>query len=300
MFIHAFVEGFKNILQEKRISLTAIVILFVSIISICLIGTVWIFLSYGIRVLDREIQIVAFIEKNVTQDQKDQLISEVKAIQGVRKVDYVDNAQGKESLISKNTYLEAFKDNIEKTKPDIANFDYIIIFPEDSEKYSSVYNEVNKDSFKANRLWKDIPNMLETVNVLKTIYRSVQIIGAILILIFAIISYLVMANIFQIMIYHHKSEIEIQRLVGATNGYIRSPFIAQGIMYYLISSGLALLAIFPLINYILPFLSNFLGTVQTQNELKSVVYSGSIGITLIGFLIGILITYISIERYLKK
>jgi cell division transport system permease protein len=300
MFIHAFVEGFKNILQEKRISLTAIVILFVSIISICLIGTVWIFLSYGIRVLDREIQIVAFIEKNVTQEQKDQLISEVKSIQGVRKVDYVDNAKGKESLISKNTYLEAFKDNIEKTKPDIANFDYIVVFPEDSEKYSSVYNEINKESFKTNRLWKDIPNMLETVNVLKTIYRSVQIIGAILIFIFAIISYLVMANIFQIMIYHHKNEIEIQRLVGATNGYIRSPFIAQGIIYYLISSVLALLAVVPMINYLLPLLSNFLGTVQTQNELRTVVYTGSVAITFIGFIIGILITYISIERYLKK
>ncbi len=300
MFIHAFVEGFKNILQEKRISLTAIVILFVSIISICTIGTVWIFLSYGIRVLDKEIQIVAFIEKNATQEQKNQLLADVKAIEGVKSVEYVDNTKGKESLISKNTYLEAFKDNIEKTKPDIANFDYIVVYPEDSEKYSAVYNEINKDSFKANRLWKDIPNMLETVNVLKTIYRSVQIIGAILILVFAIISYLVMANIFQIMIYHHKNEIEIQRLVGATNNYIRSPFLAQGLIYYLISSVLALLCIIPLINYLLPFLEGFLGTIQVQNELKTVVYAGSVCITVIGFLIGILITYFSIERYLKK
>lgn len=300
MFIHAFVEGFKNILQEKRISLTAIVILLVSILSICIIGTFWIFLSYGIRILDNQIQIVAFIEKSVTPEQKDQLISEIKALEGVKNVEYIDNSKGKESLIVKNTYLEAFKDNIEKTKPEIANFDYIVIYPEDSEKYSIVYNEVNKESFKAKRLWDKIPNMLETVNVLKSLYRGVQIIGLVLIAVFGIISYLVMANIFQIMIYHHKNEIEIQRLVGATNGYIRSPFIAQGVMYYLVSSILALLCIIPIINYILPYLSNFLGSSSSQNELRTIIFGGAGGILFIGFLVGIVITYLSIERYLKK
>ncbi|MGL4759824.1 MAG: cell division protein FtsX [Patescibacteria group bacterium] len=300
MFIHAFVEGFKNILQEKRISLTAIVILFVSIMSICIIGTFWIFLSYGIRVLDKEIQIVAFIEKKVTPEQREQLISDIKAIDGVRNVEYINNDTGKQNLVVKNTYLEAFKDNLERTKPDVANFDYLVVYPEDSEKYNTVYNELNKESFKANRLWKDIPNMLETVGVLKSIYRAVQIIGIILIIIFAVISYLVMANIFQIMIYHHKNEIEIQRLVGATNGYIRSPFMAQGIIYYLFSSILSLICIIPLINYILPFLSTFIGTTSTQNELRNTVFSGSAGIIGLGFLVGIVITYLSIERYLKK
>jgi cell division transport system permease protein len=300
MFAHAFVEGFKNILQEKRISITAVVIIFVSIMSICIIGSFWIFFSFGIRVLDREIQVVAFIEKSVTKEQKDQLITDAKNIEGVKKVDYVSNADAKSKLLLQNTYRDAFKDNLEKTNPDIANFDYIIVYPDNSEKYAQVYNEINDPKFKQTRLFDKIPNMLETVNSLKVIYKGVQIIGAILIGIFAVISTLVMANIFQIMIYHHKNEIEIQRLVGATNSYIRSPFIAQGIIYYLISSILVVLFLFPTLRYILPYLSSFINNIQTNNELITYTYTGASLILIFGFLFGIITTYISIERYLKK
>jgi cell division transport system permease protein len=300
MFAHAFIEGFKNILQEKRISITAVVIIFVSIMSICIIGSFWIFFSFGIRVLDREIQVVAFIEKNVTKEQKDQLISDAKNIEGVKKVDYVSNSDAKSKLLLQNTYRDAFKDNLEKTNPDIANFDYIIVYPDTSEKYAQVYNEINDPKFKQTRLFDKIPNMLETVNSLKVIYKGVQIIGAILIGIFAVISTLVMANIFQIMIYHHKNEIEIQRLVGATNSYIRSPFIAQGIIYYLISSILVVLFLFPTLRYILPYLSSFINNIQTNNELITYTYTGASLILIFGFLFGIVTTYISIERYLKK
>jgi cell division transport system permease protein len=300
MFAHAFVEGFKNILQEKRISITAVVIIFVSIMSICIIGSFWIFFSFGIRVLDREIQVVAFIEKSVTKEQKDQLITDAKNIDGVKKVDYVSNADAKSKLLLQNTYRDAFKDNLEKTNPDIANFDYIIVYPDNSEKYAQVYNEINDPKFKQTRLFDKIPNMLDTVNSLKVIYKGVQIIGAILIGIFAVISTLVMANIFQIMIYHHKNEIEIQRLVGATNSYIRSPFIAQGIIYYLISSILVVLFLFPTLRYILPYLSSFINNIQTNNELITYTYTGASLILIFGFLFGIVTTYISIERYLKK
>ncbi len=300
MFAHAFVEGFKNILQEKRISITAVVIIFVSIMSICIIGSFWIFFSFGIRVLDREIQVVAFIEKNVTKPQKDQLIIDAKNIDGVRKVEYVSNTDAKSKLLLGNTYRDAFKDNLEKTNPDIANFDYIVVYPDTSEKYAQVYNEINDPKFKQTRLFDKIPNMLETVNSLKVIYKGVQIIGAVLIGIFAIISTLVMANIFQIMIYHHKNEIEIQRLVGATNSYIRSPFIAQGIIYYLVSSILVVLFLFPTLRYMLPYLSSFINNIQTNNELITYTYTGATLILIFGFLFGIVTTYISIERYLKK
>jgi cell division transport system permease protein len=300
MFSHAFVEGFKNILQEKRISLTAIVIIYVSIMSIALIGSVWIFFSYGIRVLDKEVQIVAFIEKNVTPQQKEQLNKDISAMEGVKKVEIFDNAAGKNQLLLQNTFRDTFKQNLEKTDTDVANFDYVVVYPENSEVYNKVYNQVNNPSFKTGKLYEKIPNMLETVAILKSIYRGVQICGLILIIIFAIISTLVMANIFQIMIYHHKNEIEIQRLVGATNNYIRSPFIAQGIIYYLVSSVLVLISIFPMLNYILPYIAAFINNIDVSQELANTTYSGTLLVLIIGFLFGIITTYVSIERYLKK
>jgi cell division transport system permease protein len=300
MFIHAFVEGIKNIIQEKRISITAIVIIYVSIMSICIIGSFWVFFSFGIRVLDKEIQIVAFIEKSVTAQQKDILIEDAKSIAGVKKVEYVNNNEAKNKLLIQNTYQEAFKDNLEKTNPDIANFDYIVIYPENSEKYQMVYNEVNSDSFKQKRIYEKIPNMLDTVNTLKMIYRGVQILGSVLILVFAVISYMVMANIYQIMIYHNKNEIEIQRLVGATNNYIRSPFVAQGIVYYLIASILVVATLFPTLNYIMPYLTSFINNSQASLELVNLTYIGASLILVFGFLFGILTTYLSISRYLKK
>jgi cell division transport system permease protein len=300
MLIHAFIEGFKNILQEKRISATAVVIIYISIMSICLIGAIWTFFSYGIRVLDREVQIVAFVEKGVNQDQKTKLVDDIKKFDGVKKVELFDNNAGKNQILLQNTFRDTFKQNLEKTNSDIANFDYIVVYPVNSEKYNLVYNQVNDPTFKSGKIYERVPNMLETVSVLKSIYRGVQIFGVILIIVFAIISTLVMANIFQIMIFHHKNEIEIQRLVGATNNYIRSPFIAQGIIYYLFSSVLAVLSIFPLLNYVLPFIGNFINNTDASKELINTTYVGVLSILLFGFVFGILTTYVSIERYLKN
>ena len=300
MFKHAFVEGIKNIIQEKKITLTAIIIIFVSILSICIVGSVWIFFNFGIRVLDKEIQIVAFIEKQTTKEQKDKLKLDMEAIAGVRKVEYVNNEDAKDKLLLQDTFRETFVNNLENTKEDIANFDYIVAYPQTSEQYQAVYEVINKPEFKQGRIFEKIPNMLDTVNTLKTIYRGVQIFGAILILIFTIISTMVMANIFQIMIYNHKNEIEIQRLVGATNNYIRSPFIAQGIIYYLISSILVILVIFPTLNNILPLLKDFINNVEVNQDLTQSTYIGTLGILVLGFLFGIVTTYISIQRYLKK
>lgn len=268
--------------------------------SICLIGAVWTFFSYGIRVLDREVQIVAFVERGVNSDQKNQLIEDIKKFDGVKKVELFDNNAGKNQILLQNTFRETFKQNLEKTNSEVANFDYIVIYPTNSEKYNLVYNQINDPAFKNGKIYERIPNMLETVSVLKSIYRGVQIFGIILIVIFAIISTLVMANIFQIMIYHHKNEIEIQRLVGATNNYIRSPFIAQGIIYYLFSSLLAVLSIFPMLNYVLPYIGSFINNNDASKELINTTYVGVLSILMFGFLFGILTTYVSIERYLKN
>ena len=113
-----------------------------------------------------------------------------------------------------------------------------------------------------------------------------------------------MSNIIRITIYSHKDEIEIMRLVGATNGYIRAPFIAEGILFNLISAIIVSLFFIPGFNIILPNIANWINGGNTASaagtgQLMLQTYA-IFGATLLGGLVvGGLTSYFATQRYLK-
>lgn len=81
--------------------------------------------------------------------------------------------------------------------------------------------------------------------------------GIVISLIFALIAILIVFNTVRIAIFTHSSEIGIMKLVGASNWFIRSPFILESIFSGIIACVLAILIIYPTLSLLQPYLSNF-------------------------------------------
>jgi cell division transport system permease protein len=300
MFLYSFAEGAKNIFNAKRISATAILVLFVSVFLICLISSLWAFTSYSIRYLDNQMQIILFVKKEVPETEIVNIQEELKNLTNVKKVDRLDQEEGKKATLATGNYTPEFINNTKTIKAEKVNFDRLVIFTKDSSKYKETLEQVQKTSANQNGFLDKIVDRSQLVLQLKNLEKIVLIAGVSAIVLFAIISTLVMANVFQIMIYSHRSEIEIQRLVGATNSYIRAPFVAQAIIYYFVVGFLVLVTLLPAINALLPEFKKFLGQDALSSELSKLIYASYFGILLFSVLLGIITTYLSINKYLKK
>ena len=115
------------------------------------------------------------------------------------------------------------------------------------------------------------------------------------------IALLIVFNTIRVAIYTHREEIAIMKLVGASNWFIRSPFLVESIFYGLIGTSLALAITYPVLNLIQPYVNNFF----LSNELNLKLYFqqnlGQIfGLEiLIISLLNILGSSFALRRYLK-
>ena len=111
-----------------------------------------------------------------------------------------------------------------------------------------------------------------------------------------------MANILRITIYSHKEEIEIMRLVGATNNYIRLPFVAEGVYYNVIAAIIVVTLFIPSLNTILPQMQNWIidgNFIGDASGLSFQIYITLATTIITGILVGIVTTYLTIQRYLQ-
>ncbi len=84
------------------------------------------------------------------------------------------------------------------------------------------------------------------IDQLQKVTNYIQRFGWATILIFSIASVLITFNTIRLAIYTAREEISVMRLVGASNMYIRGPFVVEGTLYGVVSSIIALIAFFPL------------------------------------------------------
>lgn len=125
----------------------------------------------------------------------------------------------------------------------------------------------------------------------------------------AIVAILITFNTIRLTMYSHSREIEIMRLVGASNNFIRMPYIWEGFLYGLISVVVALPASFFYLKFLtqegasgtaLPFanavyIQQFLDTVFWENLIYIIPIQLGIGV-----LLGIISSFIAIGRYLRE
>ena len=138
----------------------------------------------------------------------------------------------------------------------------------------------------------------EIAQVLTKVRQVVLAVGGWIIGLLLLVSLFIIANTIKLTVYNRRLEIYIMRSVGATSGFIRFPFVVEGMMLGLISAGLS---------YGLLYLvySQLAKLFTFSNYFKLISFSSVWLVLLLGFLIGGVITgvlgsVISMRKYLKE
>ncbi len=252
-FLYLNVEGMKNIWRHKITSFTAVFSLFLTLVFIGLLATAGNNTHKILQYLRAKYKIEVFFRTDFANEEAIGVIHKIKKIPGVRTA----------TLIEKEDAIRIFKDQFGE--------DIITLLGYNPLPVSAVINLVrsSEDPIKAGPIVKKINGMngVEEVkyqgNLIKKIERTyyrildkLPYLAGIIIFVTVLIIY----NTIKLSVYSRKDLIKSLELIGASNLFIKMPFLFEGIIIGLISSILSIpgmLSCIGLINYILSNFTNW-------------------------------------------
>jgi cell division transport system permease protein len=168
------------------------------------------------------------------------------------------------------------------------------------EDYPAISNKLNDPQYRDFIAKVNFDDNRSIIDRLAKILKFIITFGVGLIVIFALIAVLVIFNTITLTIYNRKEEVEIMRLVGATNWYIRGPFLTEAILYSLFATIIAGLLFIPVFTKILPKIALFVNPQLTLFSQNVFNYWYLIILMLaVSLLLAVFSTLLAIRKYLK-
>ncbi len=148
----------------------------------------------------------------------------------------------------------------------------------------------------------EIQNRNETTNTLLSLGNGIRIVSLIILIFLIIVSLFIISNTIKLTVHARRKEISIMKYVGATNAFIRWPFVVEGIIIGVVAAGISLFVIGMLYNWI----STQLMASLLIQKLRIVLVSFSDMFTLLvivygvlGIGMGVIGSMISMRKYLE-
>lgn len=235
-------------------------------------------------------QVTAFFKNEAKQSDINTLENDLQSTGKIASVKYV----------SKDEALKIYR---EQNKNDPLLLDLVTsdILPASLEISSLKIEDLSSisDTLKNSPIVQEVVFQKDVVSTLTAWTSALRKIGTALIVVLSLVSMFIMVTIIGIKISQKKDDIEIMRLIGATNWYIRWPFIFEGMFYGAIGAFLGWLISSLALWYATPFLSSFLRGIPVLPVSPVVLFELlAVELVLAAFL-GAFSSFLAVLRYLK-
>lgn len=161
----------------------------------------------------------------------------------------------------------------------------------------SKYDKTVEKILKIQGVWK-VSNRSETAKKLASMDRLVRVLSFSIILVLAVISLFIISNTIRATMHNRRFEISIMKSVGATNAFVRIPFVIEGMVIGFIASLLSTVAMVFLYDGILNIVSHLIRL--TVIPMSNVFWYIAGAFLFAGIFIGAVSGFVSIRKYLKK
>ena len=286
-------EGFRNVFKNKKSTVASIVIMCATMIIFGLFLIIGENVNHFVDNLKLQQGFQVFMKEDATQEEMDKVKEDIRALDGISTIEFVSKEQGlntmKEKLKDEKGVLDGF--NVQKIK---ASY---IVKVTDLERSKTIQSEVEK----IDNVVK-ITNSNETAMKLISIAKVIRIATGIILLLLIIISTFIISNTIKLTVHSRRKEISIMKYVGATNSFIRWPFIVEGIVIGIISSIISIILVGGAYNLITTKMaSSDLVKVMGMNlvGLNEMLTSIIIVYLILGIGIGTIGSVVSMRKYLK-
>ena len=224
-------QAFSQMGRNKGMNITSVVAITAMMLILGLFFVAFLNVDLFAKTIEKDYNVVeVFIADGSDDAAKDAIKSKIEKIDGIEKIEY----RSKEDAIKimkkrwgDNAYL---LDNIDKNSLP----DSYMVFVKDQK----VGNEVNSEILHVNGV-DSIKYYQDTVSKLTKITHFIQVSAIVVMTFLIIVSTIIVANTIKLTVFNRSKEIEIMKYIGATDWFVRAPFLIEGIILGIISSAVA-------------------------------------------------------------
>ena len=287
-------EGFSNVFKNKKSTGASLMIMCATMI----IFGIFLILGENINHFVAEVEsaqgMQVFINNDATQEQIDEIGEKIRAIDGVSTTEFV----------SKDAALNQMKEKFGDKKDLLSGYEENNIFP---ASYVITLTDLSKSKDVQNQILtfdniKKITSKDETITTLINLANGIKIVTGVILFLLIIISIFIIANTIKLTVHARRKEISIMKYVGATNGFIRWPFIVEGMIIGILASSISITIVGIAYSVIAENMVNsrFMQVINMSLVTFGDMFNSIIFVyMLLGIGIGALGSVISMRKYLK-
>ncbi len=283
-------SSLRNIRRSPYQALAAVLIMMLTFLTISFFTFLLSGSSRVINFFESKPQVTAFFKNEAKQSDINTLESQIKNTGKVSSARFV----------SKQEALKIYR---EQNKDDPLLLDLVTadILPASLEISTFKISDLSgiSEMLKGSPVVSEVIFQKDIVSTLVSWTAAVRKIGIGLIIVLSLVSTFIMITIIGIRISQRKEDIEIMRLIGASNGYIRWPFLFEGMFYAVVGALVGWMIASLALWYSTPFLSSFLKGIPILPVSPIFILEVLLAELVFAIILGFLSSFLAVLRYLR-
>ena len=239
-------------------------------------------------------QITLFLKSDISQDSINKLTKRIENYAEIANVKYVSADEALKEFSARSEFGHLAEGLEQNPLPPT-----LIASPTTVSKKNAALQKLVSE-FKTIKHVENVQLDMQWLQRLQSITDIVQRVITIIGILLALSVLLVVGNSIRLDIQSRREEIEVTKLIGATNRYIRRPFLYGGLWYGLLGGVLALILVFSVLLIIKSPVQNLVGLYESSFQLIFPTFKQSLALLLISILLGLFGSWLTVERYINR
>ena len=282
-------EGIRGIFLHGFMSFAAVCVTVACLIIIGSFSVLLYNLNIMVAEVEQDAEILVYIDESFTEAEAKSVGSKINMIENVHQATFVSRQQALEEFVAKQGDESAFQG----IQADVLR-DRFLVTLEDNNKMKETVPMIEAVSGVA-----EVNAPYRVAEAFATIQHILRIVSAAVIALLLVVSLLIISNTVKLAMYDRRDEIAIMKMVGATNSFIRFPFVVEGFLLGMFGAAVAFFLEWGLYNALV----GWIGSVDALNLLQFVPFMELIWPMVAtfgaaGLFVGIFGSFTSIRKFL--
>jgi len=290
----------QNFWRNIWLSLITISILVLTLVTVNILITLNFLGQTAVESVESKIDVSVYFNPDASEEAVQNVRSYLLGLSQVKDVNYISAEEALEKFRESHADNEEIMASLEELEENPLGA-ALVIKAHNPNDYTFILETLDNPEFISFIQDKNYDDHKEIIERIDSITGKLQRFGIGLSAVFVIIAVLIVFNTIRVAVYTHREEVGIMKLVGATNWFVRAPFLLEGIIYSLIATGITIAIIYPAAYFAEPYITTFfdnvtVGLVDYYNVNFILIFvSQFVGMSLLN----IISTGFALDRYLK-
>ncbi len=291
-------SGWLSFWRNKWLSLAAIAMVSLAIFGITSLLLVNVLINSLITNLEDKIDISVYFRLDAPEEKILETRKELVKLDGVRSVEYVSAEEALKRFKEKHRNNQVLMQSLQELESNPLEA-ALNIKAQAASQYEAIADFFNQTKYQE---IIDKINYLENKAVIARLFSMTKMVrqsGLLILIILTVLAAVVTFNTIRLTIYSVRKEIKVMKLVGASNWFIRGPFLVEGVIYGVVAAIISLLILYPILWYFSPKITAYL----PSTDLLYFFQANFLGLFLLQLAVGVVLgsvsSWLAVKKYLE-